>query len=399
MKIDDKIPEFSLLGGPLHWLGCRLGLVRVGTNTVWLGVALGLLAWGVLMLLALLQGFGHKVFSLALIGVHVRFLVALPLFFVCETWVVPRMVEFVRNIVRSGLVPETELPALTSDIRRVGRMKDSWLAEVLFLLLAFTWPLIETVADLPGRTGNWASILAQAGGRLTLINGWYLMFCQPLFRFLMFRWLWHLVLWWYFLWRVEKLKLLLIPTHSDGVAGLGYLEVVQEHFIPLSLAISAVFSASFAEGIFSETMVFETLYSLIPMVLLLVAVLFIGPLFMFSRKLGVCRVTGLSEYMAMASLYVNNFDRKWIRGENASGESLLGTPDMQSLAHRPDQQRQRRAQYANNPRGPEAHDGTCGIRDPAAAATGVSEVSGCRCGGKVVSDAHRSIGKECRGTK
>jgi len=332
MKEDDKIPELSLLGGPLQWLGCRLGLVREGTNTVWLGVALGLLAWGVLMLLALLQGFGHKVFSFAVIGGHVRLLVAIPLFFLCETWVVPLMAEFARGIVSSGLVPDAELPALQSDIRRVGRMKDSWLAEVLFLLLAFAWPLIGTVTNLPGRTGNWASILAQVGGRLTLINGWYLMFCLPLFRFLMLRWLWHLSLWWFFLWRVKKLDLHLIPTHPDSAGGLGYLEVVQEHFTPLAAAISAVFSASFAEGIFSGTMAFETLYRLIPMVLLLNAVLFLGPLFLFSAKLWICRITGWSEYMRMASRYVNNFDRKWIRGENASGESLLGTPDMQSLA-------------------------------------------------------------------
>ena len=332
MKEDDKIQEFSLFGGPLHRLGRRLALVRNGTNTVRLGLALGLLAWGVLMLLGLLQGFGHKMFSLAIIGVHVRLLVAIPLFFVCETWVAPRMAEFVRNIVHSGLVPETELPALASDIRRVDRMKDSWLAEVLFLLLAFTLPLIETLTNLPGRTGNWASILAQAGGSLTWVHGWYLGFCLPLFRFLMFRWLWHLGLWWYSLWRVEKLKLHLIPTHSDGAAGLGYLEVVHEHFIPLVLAISAVFSASFAEDILSGKMPFETLYLLTPIVLLLNAVLFICPLFIFSHKLWVCRSTGLSEYMVMASHYVHAFDRKWVRDEKASDESQLGTPDMQSLA-------------------------------------------------------------------
>lgn len=42
------IPEFSLLGGPLHGLGSRLGLVRGGTNTFRLGLALGLLAWSAL---------------------------------------------------------------------------------------------------------------------------------------------------------------------------------------------------------------------------------------------------------------------------------------------------------------------------------------------------------------
>ena len=332
MKEDAKIPEFSLFGGPLHKFGIWLGLVREGTNTVRLGLALGLLAWGVLVVLALLQGVGHKVFSLGGIGAHVRLLVAIPLFFMCETSVAPRMAEFVRNILGSGLVPETEMPALGSDIRRAGRMKDSWLAEVLFLLLAFAFPLFGSVANMPGGTGSWKSILGQAGGNLTLANGWYLMFCLPLFRFLILRWLWHLGLWWHFLWRVKKLKLRLVPTHSDGAAGLGYLEVVQEHFIPFVLAISAVLSAAFAEGIFAGTMAFETLYSLIPMVLLLVAVLVIGPLLMFSRKLWVCRSTGLDEYMAMASRYVHAFDGKWLRDESASGESQLGTADMQSLA-------------------------------------------------------------------
>ena len=36
--------------------------------------------------------------------------------------------------------------------------------------------------------------------------------------------------------------------------------------------------------------------------------------------------------MAMASRYVRAFDRKWIRDPQASGESQLGTSDMQSLA-------------------------------------------------------------------
>ena len=332
MKEDDKIPELSLLGGPLQWLGCRLGLVREGTNTVWLGIALGLLAWGVLIVLGLLEGFGSELFSLAIVGVHVRLLAAIPLFFVCETSVAPRMAEFVRHIVRSGLVPESELPALASGIRRVGRMKDSWVAEVLLLVAVLAIPVIELIVDLPGRTSSWRAILDQAGDRLTWVHVWYLGFCLPLFRFLMLRWLWHLGLWWYFLWCVERLNLRLIPTHSDGAAGLGYLEVVQEYFIPLVLAISAVFSAHFAEDISAGTMAFEALYYSVPLVLLLIAALFIGPLLIFSRKLWACRQTGLSEYMAMAARYTQAFEAKWIRDEKATGESQLGTADMQSLA-------------------------------------------------------------------
>ena len=332
IKDKTQIPELSLFGGPLHRFGVRLGLVRGGTQSVRLGLALGLPAWIVLIALALLKGQGSKIFSLAVIGVHVRLLVAIPLFFVCESLVGPRMAEFVRNILSSGIVPEGELPALASDIRRVRRMADSRLAEVLFLLLAFSMPLVETVADLPGGTGNWGAILAKAGGKLTLLNGWYLIVCLPLIRFLILRWLWRLGLWWHFLRRLRKLELHLVPTHSDGAGGLGYLEVVQEHFIPLALAISAVLSASFAEGIFLGNMPFEALQLLAPAVLLLVFALFVGPLFLFTRKLWACRSTGLDEYMAMAARYVHAFDHKWIRDENASGESQLGTADMQSLA-------------------------------------------------------------------
>jgi hypothetical protein len=234
--------------------------------------------------------------------------------------------------VSSGVVPATELPALESLIRRIGRLKDSWLAEILFVLAAFALPLIGMIVDLPGRTANVGSLLAETGERLGPVLGWYLGFCLPLFRFLLLRWVWRLGLWCCFLWRVAKLKLHLVPTHPDVAGGLGFLEVVQEHFGPLIAAISAVYSASFAEDIFAGTMAFESLYRLTPILVILVAALFVGPLFLFAPQLWRCRITGWREYMTMASRYVDAFDRRWIRDEKATGESQLGTPDMQSLA-------------------------------------------------------------------
>lgn len=127
----DQLPEFSLFGGPLQRLGGRLGLVRQGTNSVWLGVALGLLTWGVLVLLGLVQGFGDKLFSLTVVGVHVRLLVAIPLFFIAESWVAPRMTEFVRNIVSSGVVPDAEWSTLAADMasQYVNAFDRKWLRD------------------------------------------------------------------------------------------------------------------------------------------------------------------------------------------------------------------------------------------------------------------------------
>jgi hypothetical protein len=326
--------EFVLFSGPLHDWGRRLGLVR-GTNTFWLGVALGLIAWTVLIVLAVQQGATHKLFALSLLGVHVRLLLAIPLFFLCETWVAPQMIDFVKDLLRTGVVKESAKPALASIVRRIGRLSDPWPAEILFLAIAFGIPLSEWLLGmqgLPGQTGSVLSLVEEAGGRFGPVIGWYVLFCLPLFRFLILRWLWHLGLWYYFLWRVQKLDLHLVPTHPDQTAGLGFLEVVHEHFSPLAVAISIVYAASFGESIASGSMAFDTLTLLVPLVFLGVAVLFIGPLLIFSPKLWRCRITGWSEYMGMASRYVNAFDRKWIRGENPAEETLLGTADMQSLA-------------------------------------------------------------------
>jgi hypothetical protein len=60
--------------------------------------------------------------------------------------------------------------------------------------------------------------------------------------------------------------------------------------------------------------------------------LFLGPLLFFASRLWTCRVDGLRDYIALASRYVSDFDRKWVRAEPVPEEALLGTTDIQSLA-------------------------------------------------------------------
>lgn len=331
MKNENSVQEFAPLGGPLHRLGRSLGLVREQNNTVPLGVALSLLAWGVLMVLGVLEGIGAKAFSLNVLGIHVRFLVAMPLLFICESLVVQRMAGFAAYLVRSGMVPQTSLHGLSSAVRVTNRLADSWLAELLLLLLALSSPLSDAVAPVAGGTGSYAAMRDSALGT-TWVGAWYLWFCLPLFRFLLFRWLYRLCIWYHFLWRVKGLPLRLLAIHSDGAAGLGYLAYVHEEFAPLAAATSAIYAAQFAEAIASGTMAFERLYSLAPMVVLLAAVLFVLPLLLFFKKLYQCRWSGMSGYMTMASHYVDAFDRKWMGNSRPPAEELLGTADLQSLA-------------------------------------------------------------------
>ncbi len=322
--------HFSLLGGPLHRLGSRLGLVRRGTNTLPLGLMLGILPWAVLVALAVVDGVADQLFSPAVIGWHVRLLVAIPLFFLCESLLDPQLRAFVGLAVRSGVVPEEELPALESAIASTGRRKNSWLAEGICLMAAVLLPVVAFQLNLGG--GSATEALSQSAAVTPLVGWWYGVVCLPLFRFLMFRWLWRLGLWWYFLWRMARMNLHLVPTHPCGAAGLGYLEVVQGHFAPLVVALSAVVSAIGAEGLIAGTVTLEGMTPAFVWLLFLDAALFLGPLFLFTPKLGTRRMKGLSDYTVLANNYVTAFERKWIDANGSPGEPLLGTADLQSLA-------------------------------------------------------------------
>jgi hypothetical protein len=333
MENREGIADFSLLGGPLYRLGCRLGLVRDRTNTVVLGLVLGAFPWVVLVALALVEGLGHLLFSIELIGRHVRLLVAIPLLFVCEAFIDPRFTAFVHGIVRSQVVPATARPALESEIARITRWKDAWLPEAFFLLAAALLALtmrnmnfFDYVSGLDWRSNP------RVLGETTWTSQWYWMVCIPLFRFLFMRWLWRLALWCFFLWRVSRLELRLVPTHPDRAGGLGFLELVHTEFIPLVLAISAAQSASLAQDIASGRMTFDAIYPGVAFVLLADAVLFVSPLYIFSLKLWRCKVKGMSDYSAFAERYVSEFDRKWLGADPGPGEPLLGTADIQSLA-------------------------------------------------------------------
>lgn len=325
-----KLQEFSLIGGPLHRLGRRVGLVRGKANSAPLGLMLGWIPWLILVALAMIEGAADKLFSLSLIAGHARLLIVIPLFFMCETSLDSRLTEFVRMIARSGIVSGKELPALAFEVARARRWNDSWLPEAVCLLATAIMSLSAAQLHMVGKTSALHSTHLLAAAPLTGL--WYWLFCLPLFRFLMLRWLWRIVLWWFFLWRVSKLDLRLVATHPDGVAGLGYLEVVQIHFTPLVLAISIVVSASFAEEISTGESAFEVVYPALAFTLLMDLALFLGPPCVFFFKLRNCQENGLSDYMAFAERYVSEFQRKWLNAEPGSQEPLLGTADLQSLA-------------------------------------------------------------------
>jgi len=136
MNASESPQSFSVLGGPLHRTGLRLGLVRGEANTILLGLALGWAPWLLVVGLALIEGVADRMFSMALVAGHARLLLVIPLIFVSESWVTPRMAAYVATITRYGVVSPDDRPALDAEVLRTHRWANWWWPEVICLVLA-----------------------------------------------------------------------------------------------------------------------------------------------------------------------------------------------------------------------------------------------------------------------
>jgi hypothetical protein len=203
-----------------------------------------------------------------------------------------------------------------------------WLPEAACLLAAVALIWLAPLLHIPGTD---STLQANQPGRLGPAGWWYSIVCLTVLRFLAMRLIWRLLLWFYCLWKLSRLPLRLVPAHSDGMAGLGALEVVHLHLAPVLLAISSTLAASFAVDINAGTMKLDEVYPAIAAILILDAVLVVGPLLFFSTQLWASKLKGVGDYMVLAERYSARFERKWIRGAEPD-EELLGTGDIQSLA-------------------------------------------------------------------
>lgn len=313
--------RLSLLGGPLHRAGRRVGLVRGDANPTALGLAIGCALWSVAACLAWVEGAADALFSMSGVGVHVRLLVAIPLLFVCESMLEPRLRGLADGLQRSGVIPPSTVPAWRTELARTARLKEAWLPEVLCLLGAVALTGWALAAPAEGR----------ALGVAPWTDAWYGTVCLTVLRFLLLRWLWRMALWVRFLWRLVRLDLRLVPTHPDGQAGLGYLQIVHEQFVPLVAALSAIHAAALAQEIHDGRLPLEGVLLPALVVVVLEALVFLGPLLLVGPRLHAVRIAGLEAYMPLASRYVDAFERKWLHGVGRQ-EELLGTADLQSLA-------------------------------------------------------------------
>lgn len=342
MNHDNSTPtpheDFSLvLGGPLYQMYLRSGLIRPPVDLMGRRIiAFIVMAWVPLLVLTLAGGYalgGATVPFLFDLDVHIRFLLALPLLISAELVVHRRLRVTVSQFTERGIIAPEDRSQFFGIIDRAMRLRNSAAIEVALIVIAITvgyWIWRESMSL---RVGSWYVAVGPTGDEhLTVAGWWYAFVSLSMFRFVLLRWYFRLVIWYLFLWRVSRLPLRLNPLHPDRAGGLGFIGTSVHAFTPVLVAHTVVLAGVILGRIWYEGMKLPAFQLEIVGAVVLLIVIVLAPLAFFVLPLARVRREGAREYGLLAMQYVDEFREKWMRDRRPDVEPLIGSADIQSLA-------------------------------------------------------------------
>jgi hypothetical protein len=321
--------DFSLvLGGPLFQLLRKAHLEGDAQELLPRRIiASVVLTWFPLLILSIISGVTSGV---GRVEVHARFLVALPILIAAELLVNSRIRPAVRRFIEWRIVLPEQRPAFNSAIESALKIRNLVFVELALIGLVYTVGLLVWNSRTELGLVTWYA-LPGSRWNLTLAGYWYVFVSLPLFQFILLRWYIRLLIWFRFLWQVNRIELNLIPTHPDRCGGLSFLGKSSYAFAPILFAQGAILAGIVAARVLYRGETLQSFRFQITGFIVFFVVVVLAPLLMFSFRMARARRKGLADYGLLAQRYVESFDQKWVR-ESPSSAELLGTGDIQSLA-------------------------------------------------------------------
>jgi hypothetical protein len=332
-----EVDNFSLvLGGPLYQMFRKARLEdRVEDFVLRRIVVISGFIWLPLLLLCLVEGTllgGVPIPFIGDIETHVRFLVVVPLLLAAELLIHLRMRVIVAQFVERSLVPQAALERFRAAIQSALKLRNSVGVELVLIAIIFPLAYYLRSKYLALESPTWYARVENGSATATHAGLWFHWVSNPVFQFLLVRWYFRFFIWARFLWQVSRIDLALIPTHPDRNGGLGFLGASAYALSPLLVAHGAAVAGFFANRIFYDGASLANFKLEIVLLVVFLMVIVLGPLCVFAPQILAAKRKGLREYGLLATEYMREFDRRWLRTADRDGEAMLGSGDIQSLA-------------------------------------------------------------------
>jgi len=260
------------------------------------------------------------------ISVHVRLLVAVPLFLVADLALAHQSRVTLRRLADEGFVGDDERARFERAVRSAERLRATPIAEALLLAGAVT----VGVATLVGWVGATGMVQGAPDVGFGAARVWFGLVGLPLFGFLLGRSLWRWIIWAITLVAVARLRLRLALAHPDRRGGIGFMALPSLAFgAPFLFALSSVLTASWGAQVAAQGGSLGPFRMSFLVFLVGGELLALAPLLALTPRLFVAARRAIVEYGSLATDYVRRFHHRWIAGGARS--DLLGTADLQAL--------------------------------------------------------------------
>jgi len=322
---DSSSPSLMLFNdGPAHRLGNRQKAAITVTITY-----VPLVVLGALQGLALGATRAESVILDP--AMFARFLVALPILILTSSTCQSVVNEVARHFQEAGLVKETDQQRYAAIVTSANRLRNSRAAIWICFGLACAYSAFFAFLVLPGMSMSWRTLGTEGHRSLSLAGWWFVTVSQPIYLLVLLHFLYHVALWWQFLWRTSRFNLQLHAVHPDGAGGLGFLGLTLFTFRMPAFAISASFAGGLATLVLvNGARVSDFRYEIAAVVLFVVG-LFAYPLTsFFYRELSRARQRGVLDYWKLNEAQMRQFEKKWIVSESKLGD-MLGVPDFSEV--------------------------------------------------------------------
>jgi hypothetical protein len=261
--------------------------------------------------------------------VTARMLIAVPVLLIGQVLMDSRFRMIVQHLRDSGLLDAGSLVQMDEIIGNLKRWRDSIWPELVIIIAVYANVALIVSSHLQ-ENRPWA--LAPDGTGHLLPAGWYFVFVSQLvYRFLIGLSLWKWLLWCYFLFRLSRLNLQLVPTHPDGHAGIGFLGLSPMGIAPVTLAAAAAIGSNWRFQILYQGAHLANFKLEAAVLLAVVIAIAIGPLAFFVPKLAAVRRQGILQYGTLGQLHSMDFHQKWIVHRAGHEEEFLAAPEVSTM--------------------------------------------------------------------
>jgi hypothetical protein len=325
--------EFSLVrGGLFYRLLMAVGLMHpqqwnLGRRIV----ALLAIAWLPLVILTAIFNPAGLHSLLVDPRVYARLFVAIPALIVGEVLLDGYFGAVLKHIHEASLLDAADRDCMQHVLAKLKRLRDAYLPELIILLLAALDIYVNTTNRSVLDTTPWLGRRIGDTFHFT-IAAWYgVLIGAPLWNFLLGLALWRWLFWTYFALKLAGRRLKLVASHPDKRGGLSFLGLMVMAFAPTAFAASSVIASNWRHEILHHGAHLTDFRFPAIVLVLIIALLAVGPLLFFVPRLAALRQKGILEYGILGQLHSTEYHEKWIHHRAGHEADFLVAPESNTL--------------------------------------------------------------------